>query len=275
MIKKITLLSAFAVASFIAIDSQLNVAVSDSNGKSGYAGDPAGGSKTCARSGCHSDFGTTAFTAPASTISFKDAGGNEVYYYTGGATYTVTINAMNHIAKAGFNCIIEDNSAAKMGTFASGTGSQLLNGYVSHTGAGNSGSNKSWSFTWVAPAAGSGSLTLYASVNRADNSFTSSGDSIFVATRILTDGANGIADIHSANNLIIAPNPATSFITIQSADLSATNNVAIYALNGELMISQILNLKNQSIAIDNLNKGIYLVQVSNDKGTFVKKFVKE
>ncbi|MFM2048753.1 MAG: hypothetical protein RI955_1301, partial [Bacteroidota bacterium] len=73
MIKKFTILSAIAVASFIVIDSQFNTATSDSSGKSGYAGDPAGGSKTCAQSNCHSDFGTTAFAAPASTISFKDA----------------------------------------------------------------------------------------------------------------------------------------------------------------------------------------------------------
>jgi hypothetical protein len=273
MIKKITILSAIAVAGFLAIDSQFNVAISDSNGKSGFAGDPAGGSKTCAQSGCHDSY-TTAFAAPSSTISFKDASNNEVFYYTGGATYTVTINANNSASKAGFNCVIENGSGTKMGAFTAGTGNKLLNGYMSHSGSGNSGTKKTWSFTWIAPAAGSGSLTIYAAVNRADNDFTEAGDSIFSTTRVLTDGANGINSIHSSV-ISVNPNPASDKIMININEAVTNGTVAVYSLNGELLINQNLASAQQIVNVNELNKGIYLVQVSNGTKTYVQKFIKD
>ncbi|MEY2829785.1 MAG: hypothetical protein RIQ33_1643 [Bacteroidota bacterium] len=274
MIKKITILSAFAVASFLAIDSQFNVAISDSSGKSGYAGDPAGGSKTCAKAGCHDSYGTTSFAAPSNTISFKDASNNEVFYYTGGATYTVTINAQNTNSKAGFNCIIENGSGSKLGTFTAGTGTQLLNGYVSHNANGNAGANKSWTFTWVAPAAGSGALTIYAAVNRADNGFTELGDSIFATTRVLSDGANGINSIQ-ASVLSINPNPASDKIMVNINEAITNANVAVYSLNGELLIHQNLTSAHQNLNVNDLNKGIYLVHVTNGTNSYIQKFIKD
>jgi hypothetical protein len=274
MIKKITILSAFVVASFLAIDSQFNVAISDSNGKSGYAGDPAGGSKTCAKAGCHDSYGTTSFAAPANTISFKDASNNEVFYYTGGATYTVTINANNKTTRVGFNCVIENGSGSKLGTFTAGIGNQLLNGYVSHSAAGNSGSNKSWTFTWVAPAAGSGALTIYAAVNRADGDFTESTDSIFSTSRVLSDGVNGINSI-STSVLSINPNPASDKITLNINETITNANVAVYSLNGELLIHQNLTSAHQNLNVSDLNKGIYLVQVTNGTNSYIQKFIKD
>lgn len=57
--------------------------------------------------------------------------------------------------------------------------------YIQHNFAGtfpNQGGGATWTFNWVAPAAGSGPVTFYAAGNQANNDGTSDGDRILTAT---------------------------------------------------------------------------------------------
>jgi hypothetical protein len=70
--------------------------------------------------------------------------------------------------------------------------------------------------------------------------------------------------IEEANDIKISiyPNPSTGVFNISTS--SADINVAIHSIDGKLIINN-LNIKkfNQSIDLSHVEKGIYLVKVSN------------
>jgi hypothetical protein len=53
------------------------------------------------------------------------------------------------------------------------------------------------------------------------------------------------------------------------------DTVAIYNLNGQLLISKELNDDSAEINISSLTSGMYLIKIKTDSGTKTKKFIKE
>jgi hypothetical protein len=275
MIKKITLLSALAISAIIALDSQYNLAVSDSNGASMPAsGDPASSGATCDQSGCHQ--GNAPFTPPSDAIVIKDATNTtKVSSYVAGTTYKVNVKLYSITQVGGFQLTVEDAANAHKGTLVAGVDSKLKPNanYVTHSFTSLGGNTKTWTFDWTAPSVSSGNLTFYAAFNRADGNGGQSFDSIGKTSLILTDAALGTNNL-SNNALFISPNPATTSLFVHGMNVSANSMVAIYSITGELMMNEKLNTNNQ-INISDLDKGVYLIQVSNANQSFVKKFIKE
>jgi Secretion system C-terminal sorting domain/Reeler domain len=262
MLKKLTLALSLLTLTILISDSFYNQVLSDSNGKAGYAKDPFGGNQTCARSGCHSTYAN--FAAPAGTIVMKDVSNTVVNSYTPGQTYTITINAMNKGTVSGFDAIVENATGTKYGTFTAGSGSQIKSGYMTHTFAGNSGINKSWTFQWVAPVAGSGSLNVYAVVNRANGNGSASGDSIFNTTLAISENTNAIvANTTELTPMVVYPNPAVNASFISIANVGMTDVlVNCFNLNGQLITSQTINNANNTINVSDWNKGCYLISLT-------------
>ena len=70
-------------------------------------------------------------------------------------------------------------------------------------------------------------------------------------------------------NLLISPNPTSDIIRWNDRTLK---NVEIVDMSGRSVLSE--NTDNQAINIGNLNAGTYILRLSNDKNTFVRKIVK-
>ncbi len=118
----------------------------------GYTGSPGDG-QTCTKSGCHNGTATTVSGWITSTIP---AAG-----YTPGTNYTMTVSVTgsgNH----GFEVSPQNVSGTLLGTLIAGSGNKLVGSgkYVTHSSS-QSGNPQTWSFQWVAPAAGTGTLTFY------------------------------------------------------------------------------------------------------------------
>jgi len=77
---------------------------------------------------------------------------------------------------------------------------------------------------------------------------------------ILTDATTGINEL-SNNALFISPSPASTSIYVHAMNLNSNSMVSIYSITGELILNEKLNANNQ-INISNLDKGVYLVQVT-------------
>lgn len=74
------------------------------------------------------------------------------------------------------------------------------------------------------------------------------------------------------NQVSIYPNPVSSIINIELADITATK-VILYDMNGRVIQTE--NIINSSVIdISNLANGIYLMQITTDKGIVSKKIVK-
>ena len=80
------------------------------------------------------------------------------------------------------------------------------------------------------------------------------------------------ADYHQ-NQVLIYPNPVSSIINIDLGD-SIASKVILFDMNGRVMQTE--NIVNSSgIEISNLANGMYLMQITTDKGVVSKKIVKK
>lgn len=123
-------------------------------GKTGSPGDGA----NCTE--CHG--GTATTTAGQITSNIPPTG------YVPGTTYQITAtNPLTNTGKMGFEVSPQNAAGAQKGTLVAGSGSQLVGGgtkYITHTNA-NTTTN-TWTFGWIAPAAGSGAVTFYGAFAR-------------------------------------------------------------------------------------------------------------
>ena len=146
---------------------------------SGYTGSPGNNGMTCAS--CHA--GSPVTVAQGGITSNIPATG-----YIPGQSYTITITAQHPTFNTfGFMLTAETSTGAKAGTWTvTSNETQLTAGgsYVAHTSSGISGSNNSkiWTVQWTAPSPGVGAVTFYASINRANGNFATSGDQIQTAS---------------------------------------------------------------------------------------------
>jgi len=169
----------------------------------------APGENTCTQ--CHSTFPLNSGSGEITLAGFPAE-------YDPGASYDVTVVLSDPDASRwGFELTLLDaagDSAGDLiltdgGTQASSSGSR---DYVKHnssgTYAGTTGS-AGWDFTWTAPAAGAGELTLYVAGNGANNNGGTSGDRIYASGFATTELTGvGVGDVPVAFQLLgNAPNP--------------------------------------------------------------------
>ena len=123
----------------------------------GHTGSPGDGTNCTA---CH---GGTATNSAGWITSDIPPGG-----YVPGQTYqiTATNTLTTSTGKYGFQVSPQNVAGTLMGTLIAGTNNQLVgsNKYVTHTLANLT--DNSWTFSWVAPVAGSGSVTFYGAFAR-------------------------------------------------------------------------------------------------------------
>ena len=77
---------------------------------------------------------------------------------------------------------------------------------------------------------------------------------------------------NNAVTLSIYPNPANNNLTI-STNSNSVENVNVYAMNGQLVLSNSLNSK--TIDVSSLEAGVYLIQVQTENGIASQRFIKE
>ncbi|NBW43784.1 MAG: hypothetical protein EBR29_08240, partial [Sphingobacteriia bacterium] len=119
------------------------------------SGGPAEGGATCAAGGCHGPASNTVVNTLISTSPSLASG------YIPGATYSITITVSGSGSK-GFQFSAQSSSGNPLGTLTVPASLQIQqNRWVTHRSA-VSGSQATWTFNWVAPAAGSGTVGFYA-----------------------------------------------------------------------------------------------------------------
>ncbi|NVO20909.1 MAG: T9SS type A sorting domain-containing protein [Bacteroidetes bacterium] len=106
--------------------------------------------------------------------------------YVPGTTYQITAtNSISGSGKYGFECSPQTTGGALVGTLAPGTNSKLVGSGKWVTQSSASNSVTSWTFSWTAPAAGTGNVTFYASFAR------STGSSVKLTTLVVSEQTGG------------------------------------------------------------------------------------
>lgn len=93
-----------------------------------------------------------------------------------------------------------------------------------------------------------------------------------------TNGGNpttGIAENESENGILIYPNPASSYITLDLPTNINNATVSIYNIHGQLQTHTTTNKPQTTIDLDGLTNGVYLVEVASDNKVRRQMFIKQ
>jgi|TARA_R110002110_G_scaffold412781_1_gene639158 hypothetical protein len=87
------------------------------------------------------------------------------------------------------------------------------------------------------------------------------------------DCSLGVDESQLSNNILLFPNPVESVLHIQIQNNISIDKVFLYDMGGRLIYQNADNVN--QIDMENLNKGLYFVEIETTKGSFDKKIVKE
>ena len=207
--------------------------------------------------------------------------------YIPGDTYTITATiSVGGINKYGFEVSPQSTTGVKKGTLVVTDGVQTklvgtAGKYITHNAGGTSGTGtKTWTFDWVAPATGSGDAIFYGAFLAANGNGTNSGDQVFLSSLLVQENLSaGIFDIAAKTDVwSVYPNPATEKLTIETLDVTTKlESIRIYDITGKQIktISYETFSQTQFLDIADLSSGMYVLEITSDKNTVTKKFVKE
>lgn len=236
MRRKILSLSFLVTLISIFIGSIYNNGHSNSSGApNGFTGSPGDAGNTCAVSGCHSGFAVGTKTNVFTSNIPSDG-------YVPGTTYTITATVRSSPSRNtfGFQISPQTNAGALVGTLINTSAATKLTGagkYLTHTSSGTTGSGgvKSWSFNWVAPAAGTGNVTFYGAFNHANGNGGTSGDSIFKSTYVISEkvaapivnlGGPNATICFGSSKVLDAGNPGSTYLwTKDNVQIATTRTV--------------------------------------------------
>lgn len=252
----------------IFVGSIYNNAHTDPTGSpNARTGSPGDGGNTCAISGCHT--GITV-TTKANIISSDIPSEG----YTPGTKYTITATSRSTSNRNtfGFQISPQSSTGTLLGAMAATntTQTQITGGgkYITHKQAGITGTSgvKTWTFSWTAPASGTGAVTFYGCFNNSNGNGSANGDSIIKSTYTVQEkvaiGINN--DQLSKLGITIFPNPIYNHIYIKNDKNVAFDRVEIMDLNGKL-VYQSEGLVEVDLQLEKIGipSGIYLVKLYN------------
>lgn len=271
MKKKVTIALgiAFAVAIFLTFQGNSNFVMSyDGGAPSGYAGDPAGGSKNCTQ--CHG--GSTSAVIGWITSDIPVSG------YLPNTTYQITATSTGTGGNKGFSISPQSASGSFLGTLTAGTGTSLngTNHYVRSSQSNITTNPKVWTFSWTSPATGLGPVTFY-------GAFAIGTGTTKTTTYTVSESTTGVAESSCNEIFTVFPNPVNNFINI-NYDLLVSSKVVVnlYDLEGRKIVclmdsSQLSGAHSENISInrDLFATGTYVIELKINDISTVQKIIFE
>ena len=244
------------------------VLMSNSGGRTGqYSGSPGDGNNCTF---CHK-------TSPVSESNITITTNIPTTGYAFNTQYDVTITNSAGDQKNGFQVTAEkDSDNSKVGTFSTLNGAndtKTVNGnsHITHTNAGND--QNSWSFKWTSPSSDQGKITFYGASVSGNGNGGNSGDQVFIGKSSSTPSLS--LSKQKGLNFELFPNPALENIIIQLPSGSENASVAFYDYTGRLALTQTISQINNSINVQNLSSGVYILKVLADDKIGTQKFIKK
>lgn len=242
---------------------------------SGNTGSP-GDDQTCAHVDCHTGSasekdGLIATDVPASG-------------YLVGETYLVTVTIEEiGITRFGFQASPQNLDGDEMGEMELiNAGQTKFTGggkYITHTNAGTNGTDsKTWTFNWT-PEEATGDVTFYVAVNASDDEDDATGDHIYTSSVTITeDPDNHPLSVEEMNDILFDIHGIVQDELVLTVSTPVNNPIVIdiIDIHGRMVLSNKYQYANSTfiMPVDNLNKGMYFVRISNAQGALTKQFFK-
>lgn len=278
-------LKTFYITSFLTIASAA-LFLGNSNGRAAGGGaDSTGGNGTGTCANCHSG-GTY---NPTIVVTFLDsAGTNAVTAWLPNKTYTVRvrINAANG-TPAGYGFQMIDYRGANIHVKGWAAAGHSSNVQISTLGQKKLAEHNTRSTTntfdvkWVAPAAGSGTVTFFVAGNAVNGGASgTAGDSPTNTSVTFAEGRVNTNDLNiNLQRIAISPNPVANMATLQLESKTARQlEVTIVDASGRTLRRQMWSVTqgdNQTtLPISDLSVGIYFVRLADGQDAVARMFQK-
>ncbi len=244
----------------------------------------------CNAGGCHSSAAGTTVTIEVDTATTS----TPVTSYAPGKLYTIKIHGTNTGALPKFGFQFASVKGTGSGQTQAGVASSLPANVASHSfsalnfiehsaplTAATAGTYDV-SFQWTAPAAGTGNVSLYCTLNAVNgNGNEDAGDQAGNVSVVLTEQLppTGVSTVRNEAMVTAYPNPATTDLTITMAGASNGNYALnVYDLNGKTIAQQTVSV-NDALLEAKLNTsawatGMYVVVLQKDGVSSVVRVVK-
>lgn len=241
--KKISLTLLSAAAIFILSQAMFSEVYSNRAGApAGRTGSPFDNAGVaCNAGGCHTG-------NPVTNVSGWITSTIPGIGYAPLSTYTITATATSTgLVRFGFEISPQTSTGLLAGTNvitdATNTRFAPTNNpkYVTQTTTGSSASpsgSKTWTFDWIAPAAGTGTVTFYGAFNCANNSGNAVGDLIRLCTLTVAEDITTSSNIagNNACSFDVYPNPAAGQMTLSVIAKQDINYIArLLDVNGKVV----------------------------------------
>ncbi|HRH33776.1 MAG TPA: T9SS type A sorting domain-containing protein [Catalimonadaceae bacterium] len=225
---------------------------------------------TCAQSGCH---GSSLNVGPNS-VSITVAGNPDTL--TAGQSYPITVKVENAIGNfAGFQMVALNPAKASSGTFTVGTGTKLVTqsgrSYITHSNR----NNKTWNFTWKAPATLPDSVWFYVAAMAATGGYKTYTNKLKLIKNPVVTSVN---EVVSNSKWTLFPNPVQNVLNLSGFPLSEIPlTIEIIGMDGR-EIMKTLEISNLGTALQlpaGLSNGVYILQTKTNKGLYSQRFIKQ
>lgn len=253
--------------------------------------------------GCHANSVNTGITVAIEL----DSAGIPVTNYKAGLNYTIKLTGTNTTANnlptygfqlsatVGTTELVTPTNAGTFGTAPASTqvsaaqaSYYVLNIFEQSTqlaptsGTGGNGTVYSTSIAWTAPAAGTGSISLWAALNAVNNdSRADAGDLWNVAHVVIGEDTVaathvGINEIATANNVTVYANPVTDVLKMQWNNAQGGDiAVAVYSVTGQLVTTQTSPTNNIAINTAAWATGVYFVSLEQGNAKQTLRILKQ
>ena len=256
--------------------------IESDNGKAGATGSP--GENNCRN--CHS---TYALNSTLGSLTITSNMTN--WEYVPGQTYQISVTVAQTgktLFGLGFEALLP--SGANAGTLTAGTGTTIKNATVSgnsrrnivhQLNGGASSGTHTFTFNWAAPTTNIGAITFYAAGDACNANGSTSGDYVYTTSQVVNPAPVGVAEeVNTLFTFSFYPNPATENITLNYAlEESSKVSYIIYDLTGKQIqtesATRFPGAQQQSIDVNALQAGTYLLSLNVDGSIITKRFVKK
>ncbi len=281
MMKKTTLII-ILIASVAGIS-----AIMKEDGRAGATGSP--GETTCNTTQCHNNF---TLNSGGGSIAISSPNLNN-WVYSPGQVYQIDVTVSKlgvNLFGLGFEALRSTGANGGTLSITNSTETQIKSAFISGNiranvvhklNGGASADTKTFSFNWTAPNSNIGNITFYAAGNASNDNGTAAGDYIYTTSQVVTF-ATGVDDVATSNKIgRIYPNPVSDQMKIAFTMLEHGQvEFNLYNLQGSFVCNLVKseyaqgNHESDIRIHDNVEPGVYLVELKTADARSLKKIVK-
>jgi hypothetical protein len=255
--------------------------------RSGGPGDEGGSTthRSCA-STCHNTFAPAEFKTGWISSDIPQTG------YIPNQTYNITVTINSPGVRYGFTAscqdsngnfkglligndstfVVDDVPNEKSWIFQMDSTNAIANSLQHSIGYSGGLNYKSWTFSWTAPAQGTGPLTFYSSAVAGNGNASATDDSVFVSSLDIVESTSLNTNKVALSQIKIYPNPSNGQFKIDNLPESAT--VEVFNMSGQSIYRTKSKESALQINIPSASAGIHYVRITtSDYQSVIKMLV--